>query len=84
MKTTELPSFVLRVAQNLEQQELHVLLMLTSIVLENARQFFASLGQGGKLTQEIDAIYRPFVDELMRRSAELEAPKPVTRKEGNA
>ncbi len=81
---TELPPFVLRVAQNLEDQELHVFLMLTSIVLENARQFFAGLGQGGKLTDEVDAIYRPFIDELMRRSVELEAPKPAARKEGNA
>jgi|HubBroStandDraft_6_1064221.scaffolds.fasta_scaffold142348_5 hypothetical protein len=85
MSETKISPFVARVAENLEEQQLATLLMLTSVVLENARQFFASLG-GGTMAAEIDAVYKPFVDELMRRSIELEEAKPVmpVRREGNA
>jgi hypothetical protein len=82
MKTAELPPFVLRVAANLEEQKLSTLLMLTSVVLENARQFFAGLG-AGQMRDEIDAVYKPFVDELMRRSIEHEE-SPAPPRLGNA
>jgi hypothetical protein len=85
MIETKISPFVARVAENLEEQKLPTLLMLTSVVLENARQFFGSLG-GGTMAAEIDAVYKPFVDELMRRSIELGEAKPATpaRREGNA
>jgi hypothetical protein len=75
MKT---PGYVARVAENLEREPLADLLRLTAVVVENAREFFARLDRTG----EIDAVYKPFVRELIRRSFELEPG--ITRPRGNA
>jgi hypothetical protein len=71
------PGFVARVASNLEDQPLSDVLRLTSVLLENAREFFARLDRSG----EIDAVYKPFVRELVRRAFELDGV-PASR--GNA
>lgn len=77
----QLPPFVLRVASNLEDEPLSDLLRLTSVVLENARQFMVGVAKGSDVAIEIDALYKPWISELLRRSFELET-RPASR--GNA
>jgi hypothetical protein len=77
----QLPPFVMRVAGNLEDEPLADFLRLTAVVVENARQFFIGVARGTDAEAEIDAIYRPWIAELWRRSLELQACGPAR---GNA
>src|SRR6185312_8555361 len=77
----QLPPFVLRVASNLADEPLADFLRLTAVVVENAREFFAGVARGTDAAANIDAIYRPWVAELWRRSLELDAYGPAR---GNA
>ena len=71
-----LPPFVLRVASNLEDESLADFLRLTAVVVENARQFFVGVARGSNVADEIDALYKPWIAELWRRSMELQAAGP--------
>ena len=69
----KLPPYVVRVAANLEQETDGNLLRLTAVLLENDRELLISIGRG-HAAEEIDAVYLPFVRELVRRADELDVP----------
>lgn len=77
----QLPPFVLRVAANLEDETLADFLRLSAVVLENARTFFVGVARGTDVATEIDALYKPWIAEMLRRSFELQGRGPAR---GNA
>jgi hypothetical protein len=66
------PPFIRRLGQNLDSATLPELLRYSAVVMENAREFFTKLDRTG----DIDALYKPFIRELLRRSFEAEPAPP--------
>ena len=74
MKTL-IPSFVLRVAQNLEDEPLSDFLRLTSVLMEHGRELLISAAPEA-LGRELDDVLKPFIAEMLRRAIELETLPP--------
>ena len=74
MAAKRLPDYVTRVADNLPDETLSQVLLLTAALLEADRILIAKLSPAS--AGEVDAVYKPFVRELAKRAIELETMPP--------
>ena len=79
----QLPCAVLRIDSNLEAAPLTRVLQAAEEALEGAREFIVEvLGEGDRTSELVEEVYKPIINELARRRAELAAHPQASR--GNA